>query len=87
VVPKDQLSPSYQAFNRAFGWLRGGATLAAMHRGLYWRTSEGLQLDSGAFVAGPEQAAGIEAEVVGKPAAAFFATALLRHCCTDCRAR
>ena len=48
----------------------------AMHRGLYWRTSEGLQLDSGAFVTGLEQAAGVQAEVVGKPAAAFFTTAL-----------
>jgi len=67
---------SYQALNRAFGCLRGGAKLVAMHRGLYWRTSDGLQLDSGAFVAGLEQAAGVEAEVVGKPAAAFFATAL-----------
>ncbi len=67
---------SYEALNRAFGCLQGGAKLVAMHRGLYWRTSEGLQLDSGAFVAGLEQAAGIEAEVVGKPAAAFFATAL-----------
>jgi len=47
-----------------------------MHRGLYWRTSEGLQLDSGAFVTGLEQAAGTQAQVVGKPAAAFFATAL-----------
>ena len=47
-----------------------------MHRGLYWRTSEGLQLDSGAFIAGLEQAAGTEAEVVGKPAPAFLATAL-----------
>src|SRR5215470_7822000 len=67
---------SYQALNRAFGCLRGGASLVAMHRGLYWRTSEGLQLDSGAFVAGLEQAAGVEAQVVGKPAAAFFAAAL-----------
>ena len=49
---------SYQALNRAFGCLRGGARLVAMHRGLYWRTSEGLQLDSGAFVTGLEQAAG-----------------------------
>src|SRR6185369_13919991 len=60
--------------------LVGGAgpefSYQAMHRGLYWRTSDGLQLDSGAFVAGLEQAAGVEAEVVGKPAAAFFATAL-----------
>ena len=67
---------SYQALNRAFGHLQRGARLVAMHRGLYWRTSEGLQLDTGAFLAGLEQAAGTEAEVVGKPAAAFFATAL-----------
>lgn len=67
---------SYQALNRAFGHLRGGARLVAMHRSMYWRTDQGLQLDSGAFVAGLEQAAGTQAEVVGKPAAAFFATAL-----------
>jgi HAD superfamily hydrolase (TIGR01458 family) len=67
---------SYQAVNRAFGHLQAGARLVAMHRGMYWRTSEGLQLDSGAFVAALEQAAGVEAEVVGKPAAAFFVTAL-----------
>jgi HAD superfamily hydrolase (TIGR01458 family) len=67
---------SYRALNRAFGRLHSGARLVAMHRSLYWRTSGGLQLDSGAFVAGLERAAGIEAEVVGKPAAAFFATAL-----------
>jgi HAD superfamily hydrolase (TIGR01458 family) len=67
---------SYPALNRAFGHLQGGAALVAMHRGLYWRTSEGLQLDSGAFVTGLEQAAGIQAQVVGKPAAAFFAAAL-----------
>jgi len=47
-----------------------------MHRGLYWRTAEGLELDSGAFVAALELAAGAEAEVVGKPAPAFFAAAL-----------
>jgi HAD superfamily hydrolase (TIGR01458 family) len=67
---------SYQSLNRAFGHLQRGARLVAMHRGLYWRTSEGLQLDSGAFVAGLEQAAGTTAEVVGKPAPAFFAAAL-----------
>jgi len=67
---------TYRALNLAFGHLRAGAKLVAMHRGLYWRTSEGLQLDSGAFVTGLEQAAGTRAEVVGKPAAAFFATAL-----------
>ncbi len=39
-------------------------------------TSDGLQLDTGAFLAGLEQEAATEAEMVGKPAAAFFATAL-----------
>jgi ribonucleotide monophosphatase NagD (HAD superfamily) len=69
---------SYQALNQAFSHLQRGARLVAMHRGLYWRTSAGLQLDTGAFLAGLEQAAGTEAEVVGKPAPAFFATALAR---------
>jgi HAD superfamily hydrolase (TIGR01458 family) len=73
---------SYQALNRAFGHLQRGARLVAMHRGLYWRTSEGLQLDSGAFVAGLELAAGTTAEVVGKPAPAFF-TAALAHLGAD----
>jgi HAD superfamily hydrolase (TIGR01458 family) len=67
---------SYQALNQAFGHLQRGARLVAMQRGLYWRTSEGLQLDTGAFLTGLEQAAGTEAEVVGKPAPAFFAAAL-----------
>jgi len=69
---------SYQVLNAAFGHLQRGARLVAMHRGLYWRTDEGLQLDSGAFVTGLEQAAGTTAEVVGKPAPAFFAAALAR---------
>jgi HAD superfamily hydrolase (TIGR01458 family) len=66
----------YEALNRVFGHLRRGARLVAMHRGLYWRTEEGLRLDTGAFLEGLEKASGTEAEVVGKPAAAFFATAL-----------
>jgi HAD superfamily hydrolase (TIGR01458 family) len=67
---------SYAALNRAFGYLMGGARLVAMHRNLYWRTDAGLPLDTGAFLAGLELAAGVEAEVVGKPADAFFAAAL-----------
>ncbi len=47
-----------------------------MHRNLYWRTDAGLQLDTGAFLAGLEKAAGVQAEVIGKPAAAFFEAAL-----------
>jgi HAD superfamily hydrolase (TIGR01458 family) len=68
----------YEALDRAFGCLQRGARLVAMHRNLYWRTAEGLRLDSGAFLAGLEQAARTEAEVTGKPSAAFFTAALRR---------
>ncbi|MEU3255174.1 HAD-IIA family hydrolase [Streptomyces sp. NPDC006997] len=68
----------YAALNRAFHHLRRGARLVAMHRNLYWRTEHGLDLDSGAFLAGLEAAARTEAEVTGKPSRAFFAAALDR---------
>ncbi|MFC7259225.1 HAD-IIA family hydrolase [Streptomyces lutosisoli] len=68
----------YAALNRAFGHLQRGARLVAMHRNLYWRTDRGLQLDSGAFLLGLERAARTEAEITGKPAPAFFETALAR---------
>jgi HAD superfamily hydrolase (TIGR01458 family) len=68
----------YAALDRVFGHLQRGARLVAMHRNLYWRTAEGLRLDSGAFLAGLEQAARVEAEITGKPARAFFEAALAR---------
>ena len=66
----------YPALNTIFGHLQRGAALVAMHRNLYWRTKDGLALDTGAFLAGLERAAGVEAVVTGKPAPAFFAAAL-----------
>ncbi|MFF8933544.1 TIGR01458 family HAD-type hydrolase [Streptomyces paradoxus] len=68
----------YAELDRAFGHLQRGARLVAMHRNLYWRTDEGLRLDSGAFLAGLERAARVEAEITGKPSRAFFASALAR---------
>ncbi|MFI6436693.1 TIGR01458 family HAD-type hydrolase [Streptomyces sp. NPDC050759] len=68
----------YAALNQAFAHLQRGARLVAMHRNLYWRTDDGLQLDSGAFLAGLEKAARTEAEVTGKPSPAFFEAALAR---------
>lgn len=67
---------SYAALNAAFRHLQRGAHLVAMHRNLYWRTADGLDLDTGAFLLGLERAARVEAQVTGKPAEAFFATAL-----------
>ncbi|MFD7320425.1 HAD-IIA family hydrolase [Streptomyces sp. NPDC059875] len=66
----------YATLNRAFRHVLGGARLVAMHRNLYWRTADGLDLDTGAFLLGLEQAARVEAEITGKPSGTFFATAL-----------
>ena len=67
---------SYAGLNRAFRLLMQGCPLIAMARNRYFMESDGLALDMGAFVAGLEYSAGVKAEIVGKPAPAFFAAAL-----------
>jgi len=67
---------SYDTMNRVFRRLNEGAAFVAMHRNLYWRTTDGLQLDGGAFVAGLEAASGVSPVVCGKPAATYFEAAL-----------
>jgi HAD superfamily hydrolase (TIGR01458 family) len=62
--------------NAAFAALRDGARLVCLHRNRWWQTANGPLLDAGAFVAGLEYAAGVEAEVVGKPSRAYFEAAL-----------
>jgi HAD superfamily hydrolase (TIGR01458 family) len=67
---------SYMNLARAFYELEGGAELYCLHRNRWWQTSRGPLLDSGCFVAGLEYAAELEATVVGKPSAAYFAAAV-----------
>ncbi|MEQ8718878.1 MAG: TIGR01458 family HAD-type hydrolase [Acidimicrobiales bacterium] len=67
---------SYTQMNHALGLLLDGAALVAMHRNLYWRTAEGLNLDTGAYLAALEEASGVSATVVGKPSGEFFGAAL-----------
>src|SRR5258708_39697181 len=62
--------------NHAFRMLMNGAILLAMHMNLYWRTSEGLRLDSGPYIRALEFASGKQAIVLGKPNSAFFEQAL-----------
>src|SRR5438552_17494789 len=62
---------TYEAMNRAFRLLMDGAALLAMHTNLYWRTKDGLQLDSGPFVRALEIASSKQAVVLGKPSADF----------------
>lgn len=56
--------------------LLDGAPLIAIHKGRYYKRSDGLTLGPGAFIAGLEYSANVKAEVVGKPTAEFFKTAL-----------
>jgi len=67
---------AYENLNRAFAALRQGARLVCLHKNRWWQTADGPLLDAGAFVAGLEYAAQVEAEIVGKPTAAYFEAAL-----------
>jgi HAD superfamily hydrolase (TIGR01458 family) len=67
---------SYLNLARAFAELDMGAELYCLHKNAWWQTARGPLLDSGAFVAGLEYAAGVEATVLGKPSPAYFLAAL-----------
>ena len=67
---------SYMNLARAFGELQMGAELYCLHKNRWWQTSRGPLLDAGAFVAGLEYAAEVEAIVVGKPSVPYFEAAL-----------
>ena len=78
VVVLGDMGPhyTYALLNQAFRLLMQGLPLLAMARNRYFMEPDGLSLDMGAFVTGLEYSAGIQAEVTGKPAPAFFAAAL-----------
>jgi HAD superfamily hydrolase (TIGR01458 family) len=67
---------SYLNLNRAFLELDAGAELYCLHKNKWWQTASGPRLDAGAFVAGLEFAADVEALVLGKPSSAYFEAAL-----------
>ena len=74
-TPETGLVFSYMNLARAFGELDLGADLFCLHRNRWWQTKRGPMLDSGAFVAGLEYAANVEATVLGKPSPQYFAAA------------
>jgi len=67
---------TYDLVNKIFQMIMAGAELIALHKGKFWQTQEGLQVDIGAFIAGLEYVTGVEATVIGKPSPAFFETAI-----------
>jgi HAD superfamily hydrolase (TIGR01458 family) len=73
----------YAMLNAAFRQLMDGAAFIALADNRMFKDRDGLlSMDAGAFVAALEFASGIEAEVIGKPAPAFFHAALAGMGCT-----
>jgi len=69
---------TFDRLNYAFRLLMqvSSPPLVALGMTRYWRSEEGLQLDTGPFVKALEYATGREAVITGKPATAFFDAAL-----------
>jgi len=74
-TPETNLVFSYMNLARAFAELELGADLYCLHRNRWWQTARGPLLDAGAFVAGLEYAAQVEAVVLGKPSVSYFTAA------------
>jgi HAD superfamily hydrolase (TIGR01458 family) len=74
-TPETNLVFSYMNLANAFAELELGADLYCLHRNRWWQTKHGPQFDAGAYVAGLEYAAGVEAVVLGKPSPSYFAAA------------
>ena len=75
-TPETNLVFSYMNLARAFAELELGADLYCLHKNRWWQTARGPLLDAGAFVAGLEWAAEVEATVLGKPSPAYFTAAV-----------
>jgi HAD superfamily hydrolase (TIGR01458 family) len=73
---------AYAMLNEAFRLLMDGADFIALADNRMFKDRDGLpSLDAGAFVAALEFASGVKAEVIGKPAPAFFHAALAEMGC------
>lgn len=66
----------YHHLNSAFELLTEGAPLIGIGRNRYFKSNGKLCLDAGPFIQALEYAAGIKAEIMGKPAPAFFIAAV-----------
>jgi len=67
---------NYDDLNKAFRYLMEGAGLIALHKGRYFQTLQGLEIDIGAIITGLEYSSGQTAISLGKPNPNFFQKAL-----------
>ncbi len=64
---------NYPTLNRAFQLCKSGAPLIGIGMNKYFMDDDGLMLDAGAFIRAIEWAADVNATIMGKPSADFFA--------------
>jgi len=67
---------NFELMNSTFKMVMDGSRILALHKGRYFLTDSGLQIDSGAFIKAIEYATSSESIVVGKPTLEFFNLAL-----------
>jgi len=69
---------TFQNLNQAFRLLmqQPHPLFIALGMTRYWQASDGLRLDVAPFIVGLEHATGIQAQVMGKPARAFYQSAI-----------
>ncbi|MGR6580492.1 HAD-IIA family hydrolase [Rhodococcus qingshengii] len=66
---------THEALSRVLELLLAGVPVVAMHRGMMWETSGGLRIDTGTYLPGFEEVAGVNIAAVGKPSLTGFLTA------------
>lgn len=69
---------SHDTLSRVYDWMVQGVPIVAMHRSTFWKTAEGLRIDTGMYLIGMEQSSGRPATAVGKPAPTGFLVAAAR---------
>ncbi|MEM8960053.1 MAG: HAD-IIA family hydrolase [Acidobacteriota bacterium] len=68
----------YAALERAMRFIRAGARFIGTNADVKMNTDTGLSPGNGAILAALETCSGVAPEIVGKPSAAFFETAITR---------
>lgn len=66
---------THEALSRVLEYLLDGVPVVAMHRGMMWETATGLRVDTGTYLPGLEEVAGVNIAAVGKPSLTGFLAA------------
>ncbi|NLR90410.1 TIGR01458 family HAD-type hydrolase [Flammeovirga agarivorans] len=66
----------YQLMNSLFNKILNGSDIIGLHKGKFWKSSDGLRIDIGAFIKGLEFATSKESICIGKPQKEFYESAI-----------